>query len=41
MGWVTVTTGDPRIGILSIVVLFFGGMMIFRKVEEPDPDQPA
>ncbi len=41
MGWVTVTTGDPRIGILSILVLFFAGMMVFRKVQEPQPDQTA
>ena len=41
MGWVTVTTGDPRIGILSILVLFFAGMIVFRKVQEPQPDQTA
>ena len=41
MGWVTVTTGDPRIGILSILVLFFAGMIVCRKVQEPDPEQTA
>ena len=41
MGLVTLSTGDPRIGILSILVLFFAGMLVFRKVGEPDTNQPA
>jgi UMF1 family MFS transporter len=41
MGLVTLSTGNPRIGILSILVLFFAGMLVFRKVREPDTNQPA
>ena len=33
MGWVGVVTGNPRVAILSIVVLFLGGgtMLLFVK----------
>ena len=41
MGLVTLSTGDPRIGILSILVLFFAGMLVFLGVREPDTNQPA
>jgi UMF1 family MFS transporter len=39
MGWVTLVTGNPRTGILAILVLFFAGMIVFRKVNETGLDQ--
>jgi MFS-type transporter involved in bile tolerance (Atg22 family) len=39
MGWVTLVSGNPRTGILSILVLFFAGMIVFRKVNETGLDQ--
>jgi UMF1 family MFS transporter len=41
MGLITVSTGNPRIGILSILILFFAGMIAFRQVQEPDTNQLA
>ncbi len=35
VGVVAATTGSPRIGILSIVVLFAVGMLLLAQVEEP------
>ncbi len=39
MGWVTLVSGNPRTGILSILVLFFAGMIVFHKVNETELDQ--
>ena len=39
MGGVTLVTGNPRTGILAILVLFFAGMIVFRKVNETGLDQ--
>ena len=39
MGWVTLISGNPRIGILSILVLFFAGMIVFYKVSDTGLDQ--
>ena len=33
MGWITLTTGNVRYGILSILILFVLGAMILRKVD--------
>ena len=35
MGFVTLSLGSPRLGILSILVLFFASMLVFRKVQDP------
>ncbi|MGQ4807441.1 hypothetical protein NKDENANG_00789 [Candidatus Entotheonellaceae bacterium PAL068K] len=34
MGWVSLTTGNPRLGILSIIVLFLGGAVLLYWVDE-------
>ena len=39
MGWVTLISGNPRTGILSILVLFFAGMVVFYKVSDTGLDQ--
>ena len=39
MGWVTLISGNPRIGILSILVLFFAGMIVFYKVRDTEFNQ--
>jgi UMF1 family MFS transporter len=39
MGWVTLVSGNPRTGILSILVLFFAGMIVFHKVSKTGLDQ--
>jgi len=36
VGVVAYLTKDPRIGLLSILILFFAGMWMLRLVEEPD-----
>lgn len=38
VGVVNVLTGNPRIGLLSIITLFVVGMWFLRKVDEPDPN---
>ena len=38
MGWVTLVSGSPRTGILSILVLFFAGMIVFHKVSDTGLD---
>lgn len=35
VGIVAYLTKDPRLGILSILILFFAGMLVLRLVEEP------
>jgi UMF1 family MFS transporter len=35
IGWVGVLTGNPRIGILSLLVLFIAGGGILMKVKVP------
>jgi len=37
VGVVNVTTGNPRIGLLSIILLFIIGMLFLSKVKEPEP----
>ncbi|MBO68589.1 MAG: MFS transporter [Acidiferrobacteraceae bacterium] len=37
MGLVTIQTGDPRTGILSILILFFAGMLVLRRVKLEEP----
>jgi MFS-type transporter involved in bile tolerance (Atg22 family) len=39
MGWVTLVSGNSRTGMLSILVLFFAGMIVFRKVGKAGLDQ--
>lgn len=36
VGAVSATTGNPRLGLISILILFFLGMLFLRRVEEPD-----
>jgi len=33
MGLITIQTGNPRVGILSILILFFAGMLVLRRVK--------
>jgi UMF1 family MFS transporter len=37
MGWVGALSGSPRIGILSLLVLFAGGAYILLKVRSGEP----
>jgi len=37
VGVVNVTTGNPRIGLFSIIALFVIGMVFLLKVEDPEP----
>lgn len=39
VGVVAATTGNSRIGLLSILLLFLGGMWFLRKVDDSLPDQ--
>jgi UMF1 family MFS transporter len=41
MGWVGVLSGSPRIGILSLLVLFTAGGFILMKVKDTGASQPA
>ena len=41
MGTITHLTGNPRLGILSVALLFFAGMFFFRLVEDPDKPQSS
>ena len=40
VGVVNVTTGNPRMGLLSIILLFVVGMWFFWKVEDPETNGP-
>jgi UMF1 family MFS transporter len=40
MGTITYLSGNPRLGILSVALLFFAGMFFFRLVEDPEKSQP-
>ncbi len=35
MGTITYLSGNPRLGILSVALLFFAGMFFFRLVNNP------
>ena len=35
MGTITYLSGNPRLGILSVALLFFAGMFFFRLVRDP------
>ncbi|MGE4659942.1 MAG: MFS transporter, partial [Arenicellales bacterium] len=35
MGTITHLSGNPRLGILSVALLFFAGMFFFRLVNNP------
>jgi len=37
VGIVNVQTGNPRIGLASIIMLFVIGMVFLRKVKNPEP----
>ena len=39
MGLLTLSTGNPRIGILSILLLFFAGMIVFSRVKVSEADR--
>jgi UMF1 family MFS transporter len=39
IGWVGVITGNPRTGILSLLVLFVVGGLVLVKVEEQEPNK--
>ncbi len=39
MGWGNLLGGTSRTGMLSILVLFFAGMIVFRKVGKAELDQ--
>ena len=41
MGWITVMTGNPRMGILSIVLLFILGGLLLRKVDFEEGERIA
>ena len=41
MGTITYLSGNPRLGILSVALLFFAGMFFFRLVEDPDKPQSS
>jgi len=40
VGVVNLTTGNPRMGLLSIILLFVVGMWFFWKVEDPETNGP-
>ena len=40
MGTIVYLTGNPRLGILSVALLFFAGMFFFRLVQDPEKSQP-
>jgi UMF1 family MFS transporter len=39
MGWIGVLSGNPRTGILSLLVLFTAGAVLLVKVKESGPTQ--
>jgi UMF1 family MFS transporter len=41
MGWITVTTGNPRMGILSIVILFVLGGLLLKRVDFEEGERIA
>jgi len=41
MGWITVMTGNPRMGILSIALLFILGGLLLRKVDFEEGERIA
>jgi UMF1 family MFS transporter len=41
MGWVSVATGNPRLSILSLLVLFAGGALLLTWVDEAKGEQMA
>ena len=41
MGTITYLSGNPRLGILSVALLFFAGMFFFRLVRDPVDAQAA
>ena len=41
MGTITYLSGNPRLGILSVALLFFAGMFFFRLVRDPVDTQAA
>jgi len=41
VGWITVLTGNPRAGILSIVVLFILGGLLLRTVDFKEGERIA
>jgi UMF1 family MFS transporter len=41
IGWVGVISGNPRIGILSLLILFVGGGVILTRVNMPASRQPS
>jgi UMF1 family MFS transporter len=41
MGWIGALSGNPRTGILSLLVLFLAGAVILMKVKESGPVQSA
>lgn len=41
VGYVAFLTNDSRLGLLSILILFFAGMWMLRLVDEPEHSSPA
>jgi len=41
MGWITVATGNPRMGILSIVILFVLGGLLLKRVDFEEGERIA
>ena len=41
MGWITLVTGNVRIGILSILILFIGGAYLLSKVDFDEGERLA
>ena len=41
MGYVGLVTGNPRLGILSIIILFISGGFILRKVDLDEGEKIA
>ncbi len=39
MGWIGVLSGNPRTGILSLLILFMAGGVMLMKVKQPGPAQ--
>jgi len=41
MGWIGVLTGNPRVGILSLLILFFAGFGLLLLVKIPPSGKTA
>jgi UMF1 family MFS transporter len=41
MGWVTLATGNVRLGILSILILFISGALLLQKVDFEEGERLA